>query len=185
MERNGPGLRYIQKVTDIGCDAHATIKAGAEVSCGAAGLVEMIDTYDREGKAYASGDFYKVADIFADGCVDKPGKRLPKAGMYASAGVGHAGAQWSIFEAEAKGPNVAAAMGATTASLSAKAFVRAELASASASAGPLKAKVGLSAETGIEVGVTGLEAKLLGTGFSIGRKMSVSLFGNSIEVNLW
>lgn len=60
-----------------------------------------------------------------------------------------------------------------------------KLASASASAGPVKATVGLSADTGGEIGLTQVEAKVLGTGFSFGRKMGVSLFGTGVEFKLW
>uniref|UniRef100_A0A8D0AKN1 Uncharacterized protein n=1 Tax=Sander lucioperca TaxID=283035 RepID=A0A8D0AKN1_SANLU len=163
---------------------HADVKASAEVSVGTAGLVEMIDTFDRPGSSIAVGT-YADAGVYADGLEDKPGKRIPKAGVYAGAGVGLARAEWSVFEAQAKGPNASAGVGASAASLSAGAFARAEVASASASAGPLKAKVGLSADTGASVGLTGVEAKVLGTGFSFGRKMGVSLFGTGFEVNLW
>ncbi|KAF3697361.1 hypothetical protein EXN66_Car013041 [Channa argus] len=63
----------------------------------------MIDTFDRTGKAYTAGT-YAGAGTFADGFEDKPGKRIPKAGLYASAGVGLARAEWRFFDAEAKGP---------------------------------------------------------------------------------
>uniref|UniRef100_A0A668SJG6 Uncharacterized protein n=1 Tax=Oreochromis aureus TaxID=47969 RepID=A0A668SJG6_OREAU len=111
--------------------------------------------------------------------------RLPKAGAYAEAGVGHARAEWSVFDAEAKGPNASAGAGASVASVSAQAFARAEIASASASAGPLKATVGLGLDTGVGVSPTGFEAKVLGTGISFGRKMGISLFGTGFEFNLW
>ena len=159
------------------------MKATAEVSVGAVGLVEMIDTFDRPGSATAVGP-YADAGVYACGLEDKPMKRIPKAGLYAGAGVGLARAKWSIFEAQAKGPNASAGVGASAGSLSAGAFARAELASASASAGPLKAKVGLAADTGASVGLTGVEAQVLGTGFSFGRRMGISLFGTGVEFNL-
>uniref|UniRef100_A0A3B3UWB3 Si:ch73-106k19.5 n=1 Tax=Poecilia latipinna TaxID=48699 RepID=A0A3B3UWB3_9TELE len=122
---------------------------------------------------------------------DKPRMRVPKAGAYAEAGVGKARAEWSVFEAEANGPNASAGAGANP--LGASAFARAELASASAAAGPVKVKVGLAADTGtfikvntgVDIGLTGVEAKVLGTGFSFGRKMGVSVLGTGIEFNLW
>ncbi len=163
--------------------ARAVAKAGAEVSVGTAAALEMIDTFDRPGKAFTAGT-YSGAGTFADGFEDKPGKRLPKAGVYAGAGVGLARAEWSVCEAEAKGPNACAGVGASLTS-GAKAFAKAELASASAAAGPVKATVGLAVDTGASINLTGVEAKVLGTGFSFGRKMGVSLFGNSIEFNLW
>lgn len=92
-------------------------------------------------------------------------------------------AEWSIFDAEAKGPSAGAE--ASTELLSARAFAKAELGSASASAGPVKATLGLSADTGVELGPTQVEAKFLGTGISVGRKMGISLFGSGIEFKLW
>ncbi|KAF3697362.1 hypothetical protein EXN66_Car013042 [Channa argus] len=157
---------------------------GYKVSVGTPGALEMIDTFDRTGKAYTAGT-YTVAETFADGLENKPGKRIPKAGASAAAGVGLARAEWSVFDAEAKGPNVSAGVGASAASLSAKAFARAEVGSASASAGPLNVKVGLAADTGVSVSPTCVEAKILGTGFSIGSRLSISLFGSEIGINLW
>ncbi|KAI4824424.1 hypothetical protein KUCAC02_012936 [Chaenocephalus aceratus] len=61
-------------------------------------------------------------------------------------------------------------------------FVTADLGSASASAGPLKDTVGLSADTGVGVSADGLEAKVQGSGFTLGRKVSASLFGIEFEV---
>lgn len=107
--------------------------------------------------------------------IDRPGA------AYATENEAHA--EWSIFEAEAKGPS--AGTEAKTEFLSARAFATAELASASASVGPAKATLGLSADTGIEVGLTQVEAKVLGTGVSIGRKVGISLFGSGFEFELW
>lgn len=163
----------------------AVVKLGGrDVSASAPGLVDMIDTFDRPGEAFARGT-YAESGTYAVGGEDKPMRRIPKAGAYAGAGVGHARAEWSVFDAEAKGPNASAGAGASLSSLSAGAFAGAELASASASAGPLTAKVGLAADTGVKVGLTGAELKVLGTGISIGRKMSISLFGSEIGFNLW
>ncbi|KAA8577951.1 hypothetical protein FQN60_002511, partial [Etheostoma spectabile] len=89
----------------------------------------------------------------------------------------------SFFEAEAKGPNANAGVELST-EQGARAFVEAGLGSVSAAAGPVKATVGLSADTGVGVGPSGLEAKVLGTGFSFGRTMGVSLFGTGFEFNL-
>uniref|UniRef100_A0A3Q4NB98 Uncharacterized protein n=1 Tax=Neolamprologus brichardi TaxID=32507 RepID=A0A3Q4NB98_NEOBR len=154
-----------------------------EITADLDGLVGMIDTFDRPGKAFAAGT-YAGADAFADGFEDKPGKRVPKAGVFAAAGVGYARAEWSVFDAEAKGPNASAGVGASLSSLSARAFARAEVASASASAGPLKAKVGLAVDTGVGIGARGLEAQVLGTGFTIGPTLRISLLGNGFELNL-
>ncbi|XP_071333574.1 fibroin heavy chain-like [Trachinotus anak] len=177
---------FVLKMPRIGAKAesHAVVKGGYDVSVGVPGALEMIDTFDRPGTASAAGT-YAGAGTFAEAFENKPGKRIPKAGVYAGAGVGHARAEWSVFDAEAKGPNASAGAGASAASLGARAFARAEVASASASAGPVKATVGLSADTGVGVGLTGVEAKVLGTGFSFGRKMGISLFGTGFEFNLW
>ncbi|KAI4824423.1 hypothetical protein KUCAC02_012935 [Chaenocephalus aceratus] len=148
------------------------------------GIVQMIDTFDRPGEAFAEGP-YADTDTYAVGLEDKPGKRIPKAGATASAGVGRARAEWSVFEAEAKGPNASAGAVASAGTLSAEAFARAGLGSASASAGPLTAKVGLSVDTGVSVGAGSVEAKVLGCGFSVGRKIGFSLFGSGIEFELW
>lgn len=107
--------------------------------------------------------------------IDRPGK--------AFATDNHARAEWSIFDAEAKGPSAGAE--ASSEFLSARAFAKAELASTSASVGPVKATVGLSADSGVEIGLTQVEAKVLGTGFSFGRKMGISLFGTGVEFQLW
>lgn len=160
------------------------MNAGYEVTVGVPGLLEMIDTYDRPGVASATGA-YTTTGTYACGFEDKPMKRIPKTGAYAAAGVGYAGAEWSVFNVEAKGPNAAAGVGASAGSASARAFAKAELASASACAGPLRAKVGLAVDTGVDVGLTGLEVKVLGTGVSIGRQMSISLFGSEIGFTLW
>ncbi|KAJ4934688.1 hypothetical protein JOQ06_007473 [Pogonophryne albipinna] len=122
----------------------------------------MIDTFDRPGGASAEGA-YAGTNTYAVGLEVKPGKRIPKAGATASAGVGYARAEWSVFDAEAKGPNASVGAVASAGTLSASAFARAELGSASASA----------------------EAKVLGTGFSFGSKTGVYLLGNGFEFNCW
>uniref|UniRef100_A0A668SK26 Uncharacterized protein n=1 Tax=Oreochromis aureus TaxID=47969 RepID=A0A668SK26_OREAU len=146
------------------------------------GLLGSVNNVNRSGNAFAAGT-YAGADAFADG-LDKAGLDAA-AGAYAAAGLGCARAEWSVFDAEAKGPNASAGAGASLSSVSAKAFARAEIASASASAGPVKATVGLGLDTGVGIGVTGVEAKVLGTGISFGRKMGISLFGTGFEFNLW
>ncbi len=137
----------------------------------------MIEKIERPGKAFTAAT-YSDSRTYEDEDDDELG------GGYAKAGVGHARAEWSLFDAEAKGPNVG--VGAIASAKSGVgAFAKAELGSASATAGPVKATVGLAVDTGASIGPSGVEAKVLGTGFSIGRKMGVSLFGNSIEFNLW
>uniref|UniRef100_A0A3B3Y6A7 Uncharacterized protein n=1 Tax=Poecilia mexicana TaxID=48701 RepID=A0A3B3Y6A7_9TELE len=144
-----------------------------------AGFLEALDTYDHPGDAYTEDTYARARTYAIEGGEDKPGMRVPKAGAYAEAGVGKARAEWSVFEAEANGPNASAGAGANP--LGASAFARAELASASAAAGPVKVKVGLAADTGVSVGAHGLEAKVLGTGFTIGERQGVSLLGSEVE----
>ncbi|CAI5648601.1 unnamed protein product [Oreochromis niloticus] len=157
------------------------MRTGGGITVSAA--LEMIDTFDRPGTAFTEETFAR-AGTFADAFEDKPGKRLPKAGAYAEAGVGYARAEWSVFDAEAKGLNASAGAEASVAS-GAQAFARAEIASASASAGPVKATVGLGLDTGVGITPIGFEAKVLETGISIGRKMGIFLFGTGFEFNLW
>lgn len=109
-------------------------------------------------------------------------EKFDRPGMaYATDNEAHA--EWCIFDANVKGPS--AGTEAKTESYSARAFATAELASASATVGPAKATVGLSADTGVEIGPTQLEAKVLGTGISLGRKVGISLFGTGFEFELW
>uniref|UniRef100_A0A8P4KFG4 Uncharacterized protein n=1 Tax=Dicentrarchus labrax TaxID=13489 RepID=A0A8P4KFG4_DICLA len=144
-------------------------------------LLKMIDTFDRPGKAFAAGA-YSGSGSFEPEIENKPGKRIPKKGVYAAAGLGYARAEYSIFDAQAKGPNAGVGFGASAAS-GVKAIVKAEMASASVTAGPVRAKVGLAADTGFSAGWSGVEVKVLGTGVSIGPTMKISLFGSSLELN--
>ncbi|XP_042348576.1 uncharacterized protein LOC121947547 [Plectropomus leopardus] len=150
------------------------VQGDLEVGAGRSQM--MIDTIERPGKAFATGTFAS-AGKFEDDSEEE-------IGVYAGVGVGHARAEWSVFDAEAKGPNASAG-----AEISRKAGVRAiakaELASASASAGLVKATVGLAADTGIGIGPSGVEAKVLGTGVTIGRKIGVSFLGSGFEIKLW
>ncbi|KAK2897146.1 hypothetical protein Q8A73_013526 [Channa argus] len=166
----------------VGLAVDTGVGVVCNVSAGLPGLLGMIDAFDQPGNVFAVGP-YASAGAFAEGFENKPGKRLPKAGANPEAGVGHAQAERSVFDAEVKGPNASAGVNASAADLGARAFAKAELASASATAGPVKATAGLAANTGVSVGPTGLEAKVLGTGFSIGPKPSISLFGSGIEFN--
>lgn len=150
----------------------------ASVNASASSLVRIIDTADRPADAYAE-DTYARSGTYATGGTNKPMERIPKAGAYAMAGVGRAGAEFSVFEAEAKGPNVSA--GAEASVTGVGAMARAELASVSAGAGPVTAKLGLGVDTGVSAGVDGLELKVLGTGMSIGPKTSISLLGSEVK----
>ncbi|KAA0721753.1 hypothetical protein E1301_Tti014274 [Triplophysa tibetana] len=148
----------------------------------ARGLIGIIDTYDRPGDAYTE-DTYARCGTYAVAFEDEPGKRLPKAGAHCEAGVGRARAEFSVFDAEAKGPNASAAAEANVVGVGAMA--RAEVASASANAGPLGVKFGLGVDTGVSVGAGGFEAKILGTGITIGPKTSVSLLGNEVSIKFY
>ncbi|XP_051983382.1 uncharacterized protein LOC127644301 [Xyrauchen texanus] len=143
--------------------------------------INMIDTYDRPKNTKKEGR-YAGAGRYIEGFEDKPGKRIPKFGAHAEAGVGRARAELSVLEAEAKGPNAMA--GAEASVLGVGAMARAEIGSTLAKAGPLGVKLGLGVDTGASIGVGGLEAKFLGTGISIGPKTSVSLLGSEVECSV-
>uniref|UniRef100_W5NNV6 Si:ch73-106k19.5 n=1 Tax=Lepisosteus oculatus TaxID=7918 RepID=W5NNV6_LEPOC len=134
---------------------------------------KMINTFDRGGDASAKGT-YAESGTYASGS-----RGIPTAGAFAEAGVGHAKAEFSVFEAEAKGPNASAGVQASP--LNASAVARAEVGSASASAGPLEVKAGLGVDTGASVGVDGVEVKLLGTGFKMGPNPSLSVLGTEVS----
>ncbi|GAA6092349.1 uncharacterized protein LOC124388511 isoform X1 [Tachysurus ichikawai] len=138
----------------------------------------MIDNLDREGDVYADG-LYADTDTYASGFENKPGKRIPKAGAKAEAGVLRAGAAWSIFAVEANGPNASAK--ATAVGLDAGAMAAAELGSVSAVAGPVQAKLGLGIDTGVSVGLTGIEAKFLGTGVTLGTPWEFHFLEGSLK----
>uniref|UniRef100_A0A3Q3ET92 Uncharacterized protein n=1 Tax=Labrus bergylta TaxID=56723 RepID=A0A3Q3ET92_9LABR len=116
------------------------------------GTGKPTNTTDRPGKASAKNSYAAAVDRTDDGV------------MYAGAGWGHARAEWRMFDAEAKGPN--ASVGAEFTDESFKAMAKAEVAT----------------DTGVGIGKSGVEAKFLGTGFSIGRKTGFSLFGSGFEL---
>ncbi|RXN07876.1 hypothetical protein ROHU_032076 [Labeo rohita] len=141
----------------------------------------MIDTFDREADTIVE-DTYARSEAYAHAFEDEPGKRIPKAGVHAEAGIGRASAEFSVFEAKAKGPNVSA--GAEVSIAGAGAMARAEIASASAQAGPIGVKVGLGVDTGVSAGADGFEAKILGTGISVGPKTSISFLGSEVSCSV-
>ncbi|KAL7856537.1 hypothetical protein SRHO_G00154360 [Serrasalmus rhombeus] len=100
-------------------------------------VVHVIDNYDRPRKIYIE-EVYANTDTYAYAFSNKPGQRIPKAGAVAEAGVGRAGVEWSIIEAEANGPNASA--GAEANVLKAVAVAQAEVGSVGASIGPLGVK---------------------------------------------
>lgn len=62
--------------------------------------------------------------------------------------------------------------------LEAGAMPQAEIVSISAVAGPIEAKLGVGIDTGVRVSHTKIEAKFLGTGFSIGSTWAILLLGS-------
>ncbi len=141
----------------------------------------MIDTYDRQASPNTEGGYAKQS-FYASGFENKPGKRIPKVGYKAEAGIGRARTKAGVFEAEAKGPNASAA--AEISPVGVGAIARAEIASASAKAGPLGVKVGVGFDTGASIGVDGVEVKFLGTGISIGPKISISVLGSEASCSV-
>uniref|UniRef100_A0A673NNR1 Si:ch73-106k19.5 n=1 Tax=Sinocyclocheilus rhinocerous TaxID=307959 RepID=A0A673NNR1_9TELE len=162
------------------CSENRDVKSDTFSTASGSGIIGMIDTIDRPADAKAEGT-YARSGSYKEAFKNKPGKRIPKAGVYAEAGVGRASAEYRIFRAEAKGPNASAGAEATVARLGAGAMAQAEIASASASAGPLDVKLGLGVDTGAYIGLGGVEVKILGCGFSFGRKTSVSVLGSELS----
>ncbi|RXN07873.1 hypothetical protein ROHU_032073 [Labeo rohita] len=144
-------------------------------------IIGMIDTFDRPFKTTAESGYAKK-DSYASGFENKPGKRIPKATYIAEAGYGRARIEASVLEAKAKGPN--ASFGAEASVAGVRAMAQAEVASASAKAGPVGVKVGLGFDTGASVGADGVEVKFLGTGISIGPKTSVSVLGSEASCSV-
>ncbi len=152
----------------------------ASASVSGSGLIGMIDTFDRPAAAKAELCYAK-AGKYKEGLENKHGTRIPKAGVLAEAGVGRASAEYRVFRVEAKGPNASAGAEATVARLGVGAMAQAEIASASASAGPVDVKLGLGVDTGAYIGLGGVEAKILGFGFSIGVKTGISILGSELS----
>lgn len=144
-----------------------------------ADFVKMVNTIDRPPDTYSEGKYTRSGTRLKGGAAILE-EGIPRFVAYAEAGVGRAGAEFSIFEAQAKGPNVSA--GAEAGLVGVNAIVRAEVGSVSASAGPIKAKLGLGVDTGLSLGVDGLELKVLGTGVTVGSTTtSVSLLGSEVS----
>ncbi|OCT58823.1 hypothetical protein XELAEV_18001311mg [Xenopus laevis] len=91
-------------------------------------------------------------------------------------------AECGVLDFEAKGPNVSAGVEASATGASVRA--RAELASVTASVGPLNATLALGVDTGVEVGEDGFGVQFLGTGFKVGPRSIVSLLGCKLEFPL-
>lgn len=147
---------------------------GSEVSLGDPNI---LDPSDED----VSAGFYGGADEFKK--AQRKGDFKPREGLYAVVGVGYSHVKNGDVEAVVKGPNIG--FGASGSSDGARLFYNAEAISTSLSVGPAKATVGLSANTGVDISATQVEAKFLGTGFSFGRKMGFSLYGSGFELELW
>ncbi|OCT58310.1 uncharacterized protein LOC108704231 [Xenopus laevis] len=150
----------------------------AGVSVGLSSTVNMIDKFDRPLNFSATGP-YVEAGYYEHRGENSPGKRIPKAGAMVGAGLGRVSAECGVCDFEAKGPNVSA--GVEVSATGASAMARAEVASVSASVGPLNATLALGVDTGLEVGEDGFEVQFLGTGFKVGPRSSVSLLGCKLE----
>uniref|UniRef100_A0A673K1U1 Uncharacterized protein n=1 Tax=Sinocyclocheilus rhinocerous TaxID=307959 RepID=A0A673K1U1_9TELE len=142
---------------------------------GLTNIIHMVDTWKRPADASAEGT-YARSGVEITKPENRPMHRIPRARVFAEAGVGQAHAKFSVFEAEAKGPNAWA-----SAEASAVAMARAEIASASAIAGPVDVTLGLGLDTGASVGLDGVEVKFLGTGFKYGSKTSLSFLGSEVS----
>ncbi|KAF5890502.1 receptor tyrosine-protein kinase erbB-4-like, partial [Clarias magur] len=118
---------------------------------------------DRPGKAYSEG-LYANANTY-------PHTKGRPAGAVAEAGVGRAAAEFSIFSADAKGPN--ASVGVENGLMG-----RAEVASVSASAGPVGVKLGVGVDTGVTFSPEKTEVKVLGTGVTVGSEGMVLLMSS-------
>ncbi|XP_026077889.1 uncharacterized protein LOC113055715 [Carassius auratus] len=158
---------------DINEVAEATVKKPK-----AQDMISRINTTDRLNRQQNTiqvGNYYvKNESYFSD---------LTDFRLFAEvAQAGRARAEYSIFEAETKGPSASA--GAGVSPVKVEAMARAEVASASASVGPVGVKVGLGFDTGASVGEDGVEAKILGTGFSIGQKNSISVLGSEASCSV-
>lgn len=121
----------------------------------------------------------------AGAVVDKVLEQLPEAEAKAATGVNHSHEEDGIFALDTKGPNASAEAGVSGKDRSLKAMARAEVGSVAGSIGPVTGTLGLSADTGAHISPTQLEAKVLGTGISIGRETGISLFGTELKFKLW
>lgn len=143
----------------------------------------FIDNIDQPLDVEINPGFYVDGTVsFGPGGVNQPGKRIPKAGAKAEAGLGRVKVEVSVLDAVARGPNARAVVGVSP--VAATAMVRAELASVSCSLGPVHFKGGAGFDSGGSLGFHGIEIKFLGCGFTLGRKNSLALFGSEIGFTL-
>lgn len=64
-------------------------------------------------------------------------------------------------------------------------MAQAEVGSVSAAAGPVGVKLGLGVDTGVTVSPTKIEAKILGTGVTLGSEIGIALFGSEFKLKFW
>lgn len=151
-----------------------------ELSLEFSGAIDRIDTFDRKVNVFTKST-YRDLDACAHFGEDDLGKKIPKLKASAEIGIGLARAEISVFEAEARGPNASATVEASQAGV--QAMVGASAGSITAGVGPVSAKLGLGLDTGVAAGPDGLEVKVLGTGFSVGRKTGVSILGSELKIS--
>ncbi|XP_026077884.1 uncharacterized protein LOC113055709 [Carassius auratus] len=184
---------------DINEVAEATVKKPK-----AQDIISRIDTYDRPttcdrsvtygryARHVRSATYARPTNIIAEGGLDAkqgiyfksyiPGFEEITGKNIGEDGVGQARPENPLFEAVVKGPSASA--GTEVSVVKVEAMARAEVASASASVGPVGVKVGLGFDTGASAGLDGVEAKFLGTGFSIGQKNSISVLGSEASCSV-
>ena len=139
----------------------------------AGGVLDMIDTIDREPDANAG-----TIDAYAGSYETRTGK-----GVIARAVVAEASAHAGPCSASAEA--LTATAGASYNASGVKAYANATLARAEASAGPLGVGTGLSLDTGASVGVDGVGASVAGFGFNIGPKMQIKTPIVDVECNIF
>ncbi|XP_053545126.1 uncharacterized protein LOC128636087 [Bombina bombina] len=90
---------------------------------------------------------YARGGTYVNRLKNKSGQKIPTAGFYAEAGFGGVSAESDIFDVTVKGPNAFVEAEANDDRVTA--MVKTEVASVSASAGPIQAKAGLNANAAI------------------------------------
>lgn len=127
-------------------------------------IESVIENHDRDAFADATGT--PVADVGTY-------QTRSTVGAYARAMTVEARAGVSVLEVGARGPN--AAIGAHAGPSGLMVYGKAELVRAEASAGGAVVGVGLDVNTGASIGPDGVDASVLGFGFSIGPRVAVRI----------
>ncbi|XP_057188395.1 uncharacterized protein LOC130553444 [Triplophysa rosa] len=165
----------------VDADGYITKRPNLPLSSVKTNFLHAIDNFDRPPDVYTEHKYTRCG-TYANCPENKPGKRIPKVGVYAEAGVGRVHAEVSVLEAEAKGPNDSAGVEASAVGVGAMA--RAEVGSVAVRAGPVGLKVGLGLDTGVSAGAAGLELKILGTGATFGPNPSVAILGSELSCSI-